>query len=170
MLTAYLHIMAIHETKGKTDEWYTPKYIFDALGVKFDLDVAHPECETFVPATNIITANSLEKTWFGFVWMNPPWCSTKDKARWIEKFIAHGNGVALMPDSTSADWWQIFSKNSDAVLFTATRVRFVKPNGTTGDNPANGTTLFAIGPYAVKALQNAERNGLGRLYESKAAA
>lgn len=161
--------MAIHETIGQSDEWYTPKYIFDAMGVEFDLDVAHPLCKTHVPACNFFTEGSLEKSWFGFVWMNPPWCEKKAKAKWILKFIKHGNGIALMPDSTSADWWQHLSKNSDAVLFTASRVKFVKPDGTVGENPANGTTLFAIGEQAIKALENAERNGLGRLYISKLA-
>ncbi len=156
--------MGTHETKGKSDEWYTPKYIFDAMDVMFDLDVAHPKIETQVPAGCVITEKSLETEWFGFVWMNPPWCSTKDKRKWIDKFIEHGNGVALMPDSTSADWWQYLADNCDAVLFTNGRVKFIKPNGTTGDNPANGTTLFAIGKKAVEALRNAEKNGLGKLY------
>lgn len=158
--------MAIHETKGKSDEWYTPKYIFDAMNVIFDLDVAHPKIETCVPAKSIITENSLEKDWQGFIWMNPPWCSTKDKKKWIDKFIEHGNGVALMPDSTSADWWQYLAHNSYSVLFTNTRVKFIKPDGTTGDNPANGTCLFAIGQKAIKALRQAEENGLGKMFIS----
>ena len=41
------------EGVGKSDEWYTPKYIFDALGVIFDLDVARPaNADTFVPCRN----------------------------------------------------------------------------------------------------------------------
>ena len=159
--------MGKHETKGQSDEWYTPKYIFDALNVEFDLDVAHPEVPTCVPAKHIITKNSLELEWNGFVWMNPPWCSTKDKSRWIDKFIKHGNGIALMPDSTSAAWWQHFAKHSDAVLFTDGRVRFIKADGTIGDNPANGTTLFAIGATAIHALGFAEINGLGKVYRNQ---
>lgn len=35
--------MAAHELSvGTSDEYYTPRYVFDALGVWFDLDVAHP--------------------------------------------------------------------------------------------------------------------------------
>jgi hypothetical protein len=34
--------MAAYEAAGESDEWYTPKYIFDALGLRFDLDVAAP--------------------------------------------------------------------------------------------------------------------------------
>jgi hypothetical protein len=46
--------MAAYEAAGESDEWYTPKYIFDALGLRFDLDVAAPvggpryvPCETW---------------------------------------------------------------------------------------------------------------------------
>ena len=35
--------MAAYEAPGETDEWHTPRYIFDALGVRFDLDVASPD-------------------------------------------------------------------------------------------------------------------------------
>ena len=153
--------MGIHETKGASDEWYTPKYIFDAMQVEFDLDVAHPRCATHVPARNLIHENSLTEEWKGFVWMNPPWCRPKDKTLWVAKFIRHGNGVALMPDSSSAEWWQHFANHADAILFTNGRVKFIKPDGTTGDNPANGTTLFAIGEKGIAALQSAEKNGLG---------
>jgi hypothetical protein len=35
--------MALHEQcVGATDEWYTPPYIFEALGCTFDVDVASP--------------------------------------------------------------------------------------------------------------------------------
>jgi hypothetical protein len=156
--------MAIHEIKGKSDEWYTPKYIFEALGVQFDLDVASPKQETFVPAKQFITEESLKKEWKGFVWMNPPWCNTKSKMDWIKKFIIHGNGIGLMPDSTSAEWWQFFADNSDAILQTNHRIKFYKPDGSTGDNPANGTTLFAKGIMAVEGLLNAEKKGLGKVF------
>lgn len=43
--------MAAYEAAGETDEWYTPRYIFDALGETFDLDVAcPPEGPRHVPA------------------------------------------------------------------------------------------------------------------------
>ncbi len=34
--------MSHWEASGESNEWYTPKYIFDALGTRFDLDVAAP--------------------------------------------------------------------------------------------------------------------------------
>lgn len=35
--------MSQWESVGKSDEWYTSKYVFDAPDVEFDLDVAHPK-------------------------------------------------------------------------------------------------------------------------------
>jgi hypothetical protein len=68
---------------------------------------------------------------------------------------------ALTPDRTSAPWWQAFALTADAVLFVNGRIKFVRPDGSTGGKPSNGTTLFARGARAVEALKRAEANGLG---------
>ena len=157
-----------HEAKGKSNEWYIPKFIFDALECKFNLDVASPKDRTYtnVPADEFITCNSLDLEWKGFVWMNPPFGDSNTKKKWIKKFIKHSNGIALFPDRTSADWWQLICDNSDAHLFTKNRISFIKPNGELGSSPANGTTLFAIGKKGVKALVDAQKNELGKIYQS----
>lgn len=60
--------MSAHESPGKSDEWYTPQYVFDALGEVFDMDVAAPVDRTFccTPAKSFITLGSLEMgmEWF----------------------------------------------------------------------------------------------------------
>lgn len=157
-----------HERPGKSDEWYTPKYIFDALDCVFDMDVASPKdlSHVSVPAVKYLASNSLESTWYGFVWMNPPYGDKRTKEAWVAKFIAHGNGIALMPDRTSASWWQCLAKVSDAIMFTNGRVCFVDAYGQVGSQPANGTTLFAIGNEGVRALKTAQGNGLGILFKS----
>lgn len=160
--------MGTHESKGVSDEWYTPKYIFDALECRFDLDVSSPVDREFchVPANNFITEDSLNKQWNGFVWMNAPFGHQKDKFNWLNKFISHANGISLTPDRTSAPWWQYTAKNTQAVLFVDGKIKFIRPNGTVGESPGNGTTLFAIGAKAIEALRKAEKNGLGKLYIS----
>lgn len=157
-----------HEQHGMSDEWYTPKYLFDAFECHFDLDVASPVNRQFchVPADDYITENSLDMEWNGFIWMNAPFGHQKDKFLWLNKFIAHGNGIALTPDRTSAPWWQHTAKNTDAILLVDGKIKFIKPDGTLGESPGNGTTLFAIGEKAVEALMNAEKNQLGTLYIS----
>lgn len=159
--------MAHHEKQGGHVEYYTPKYIFDAMGVTFDLDVAHPaDFKTHVPCYGFISENSLEREWKGFVWMNPPYGSERNKIQWIEKFIEHGNGIALMPDRTSATWWQMFAKASDLIGFTFDKIKFELSDGTIADSPGTGNTFFAIGNKGFEALINLKDSGLVHTYKN----
>jgi hypothetical protein len=153
------------EALGKSDEWYTPEYVFDALACRFDVDVAAPKVRTYccVPAAEFITENSLDVEWNGFAWMNPPFGRRNTISKWLDKIYQHGNGIALTPDRTSAEWWHRAALKSDAMLFVCGKIKFVKPDGTIGKQPGSGTTLMAYGTEAVVALENAERNGLGLL-------
>jgi len=150
-----------HERRGETDECYTPKYIFDAIGEKFDLDVACPiEGPRHTPTNNFYSTGALDREWLGFVWMNPPFGHQATKRKWLTKFFQHGNGIALLPDRTSAPWWQEFASVADSVLFIAPKVKFERPDGTRGDQPGTGTTLFAAGPRAKAALIRASSLGI----------
>ena len=148
---------------GASDEWYTPAYIFRAMGVHFDLDVASPPQPTHVPCRARLTSGSLETDWRGFVWMNPPFGGRNGLVPWLDKFFAHGNGVALTPDRTSAPWWQAAARRSNAVLFIDGKVKFERPDGSAGKQPGTGTTLFAVGRSGLEALDTAARDGLGWL-------
>lgn len=157
--------MAKHESAGMSDEWYTPKYIFDALGCKFNMDVSAPVDRTHchVPANIFITKNADGSVieWEGFVWCNSPFGKKNSKSVWLDRMDKHRNGIALTPDRSSATWWQDAAKKCDALLQVHGKIKFIKPDGTTGDSPSTGTSLFAYGEYAVRALRNAERKGLG---------
>lgn len=156
-----IHLPMSHEKAGESNEWYTPKYIFDALDTKFDLDVASPEeGPRYVPCDKWLYELSLETEWKGFVWMNPPFGNEKTKWLWIEKFIDHRNGIALMPDRTSAEWWQYFAKHTDQIVFVSPKVKFEREDGSIGKSPSNGTCLFACGDKAVSIL-TAASNKLG---------
>ena len=152
---------------GASDEWYTPKYIFDAMSVPFDMDVAAPLDwhRLHVTAKYFLISNGLEADWAGFVWMNPPFGGRNGLVPWLDKFFAHGNGVALTPDRTSAPWWQAAARRADAVLFINGKVKFERPDGSIGKQPGTGTTLFAAGKTGVQALVRAENAGLGLLME-----
>lgn len=150
--------MALHEQSvGATDEWYTPPYIFFALGCHFDQDVASPgpNIVPWIPARHHITENSLQATWSGFVWMNPPFGARNGLVPWLRKFFAHGNGIALTPDRTSAPWWQEFAPLSDLILFVSPKIKFVSPGGAAGMSPAQGTCLMAKGDAGRIALHQA---------------
>jgi len=158
--------MSHWETAGASDEWYTPGYVFDALGERFDIDVAHPgDATCCVPAARWLTsdgAGGLGHDWAGFIWMNPPFGGRGALAPWLEKFFDHGNGIALTPDRTSAPWfWDAWGR-ADRVLFTR-KIRFLRPDGTEGVSPSNGTCLWAAGDRAAAALERAAHAGLGIL-------
>lgn len=158
--------MALHEQcVGATDEWYTPPHVFEAMGCSFDMDVASPGqwATPWIPAKAFITADSLSRRWAGFVWMNPPFGPRNGIAPWLERFFAHGNGVALTPDRTSAPWWQKYATCAEWVLFVSPKLKFIGANGQPGDSPAQGTSLMAIGARGREALQQAAANELGVL-------
>ena len=88
----------------ETDERYTPKWIFDGLGLTFDLDPAAPvgggDC---VPTRHRYTVedDGLSLPWFGLVWLNPPF---SESTLWADRFREHNNGVFLGPVANSR-WW-----------------------------------------------------------------
>lgn len=88
--------------RPKNDECYTPQWVFDAMGLRFDLDVAAPtdRKQISVPADRFYTEadNGLVQPWTGRVWMNPPFSKITP---WIHKFLEHGNGVCLVPLSSN---------------------------------------------------------------------
>lgn len=158
--------MALHEQSvGKTDEWYTPPHVFEAMRSTFDLDVASPgqDVTPWIPASAFITAGSLDREWEGYVWMNPPFGGRNGLVPWLEKFTAHGDGVCLVPDRTSAPWWQEYALRMDLILFVRPKIKFIGVDGTPGRSPAQGTCLMAIGISGARALVEAAKNGLGFL-------
>lgn len=159
--------MGHHEKNGKSDEWYTPKYIFDALGCTFETDAAAPvdrkHCN--VPAIKFITENSLNERWLGFTWLNPPFGGRNGISPWLDKMADHGDGIALSPDRTSTSWWQKAATECDLLMQVHHKIKFIDHNGNIGTKPGNGTTLFAYGEEAMQALINASNKGLGILFK-----
>lgn len=151
--------MSAWEANGKSDEWYTPRYVFDALGCVFDLDVAHPEIATNVPCRQWLTNNSLSRSWHGFVWMNPPFGGRNGIEPWLAKFFRHGDGIALAPDRTSAPWFQKYAPMASALLFVAPKIKFERPNGSVGRSPGCGTVLMAAGSRGRAAIFRAGKLG-----------
>lgn len=146
----------------RSNDWYTPRYVFDALDCSFDLDVSAPiEGPRYVPAAHWLWERGLEQEWSGFVWMNPPFGHQSTKQAWLTKFIEHGNGIALLPDRTSAPWWQWAAPQMDALLFVSPKIKFERPDGSIGEQPGTGTVLMARGDGAVQALHRAVIARLG---------
>jgi hypothetical protein len=135
------------------DEQYTPKWVFDRLGVTFDLDVCAPKDNIdHVPALNRYTEGSLEKEWTGLVWMNPPYSKVKP---WVQKFLDHGNGIALLPYSKAL--WMIDVWNKADAICPVYDIKFEQIEG----KPQGifmPVALFAIGIEADMILRKAQIN------------
>lgn len=134
------------------DEHYTPKFIFDALGLEFDLDVcAPPGGVSWIPAKNYYTEtdDALVQRWVGRVWMNPPYSRPTP---FVQKFIEHGNGIALCVISRSK-WFRDLWAVSDAIVITPYDMKFERPDGHKKQISFQ-TCLFAIGDENARALHN----------------
>lgn len=156
--------MSLHEqSKGATDEWYTPPHVFMSLDCQFDMDVASPgkHIVPWIPAPRHLTENSLEIEWEGFIWMNPPFGGRNGLIPWLRKFMEHGNGIALVPDRTSAPWFQEYIPQCDYMLCVGPKIKFIDAKGNKGISPAQGTCLLSIGDKGSDAITNAAKNGLG---------
>ena len=148
--------------KNYSAEWYTPAWVFQAMGVKFDLDVCSPGAKIvpWIPAAKHHTRkeNGLKSPWHGFCWMNPPY-GEKVLWDWVKKFVEHGNGVALVHSvNTATKWWQYLNGNADYILFLNTKIQFISPiPGKDSGGNALASVMVAIGEAGVEALRDVER-------------
>jgi len=138
-----------------SDQHFTPKSIFEALNCTFDLDVCGSSL-AWVPAKKVIELpeNGLEAQWFGFIWMNPPYSKPTP---WVEKFIYHNNGIALLP-ITRGRWWDSVWNSSGAIIPNEYNFKFIRPDGVKRDITFR-TMLFALGD-GIQILRN---SGLGKM-------
>ena len=145
---------------GATSDWYTPPAIFQALGITFDLDPCSPGRGHWVPARRIYTVadDGLRARWRGLVFMNPPFGGRNGHVPWLQKFLAHGNGIAIVRAYTSAAWFHDYATQAETMLFPKGKTKFVRPDGSIGRAPGHGIVLLGMGDVANRALQ---RSGLG---------
>jgi len=100
---------------SKTDDWSTPIDFFQDIERRFgsfDLDPCsdHENAKADVYYTK--AEDGLSKEWKGKVWMNPPY--GKFTSKWLEKFIEHKNGIALVFARTDTLWFHNFAAKADA--------------------------------------------------------
>lgn len=142
-----------------SDERYTPKWVFDHLGVLFDTDPCSPvEGGDFVPALVKYTANDdgLAQPWRGTVWVNPPFSNS---AAFADRFIAHGNGIFLGPVANGR-WAQDMLAASDLVWLCAD-FAFTHPTHA-GKRSSMPLMFCAIGQHASDALRRLADSGAHR--------
>lgn len=137
------------------NEHYTPKWVFDALGLRFDLDVAAPlgNIGSHVPADKYYTKedDGLESKWFGRVWCNPPFAKA---TLWANKFLDWNNGVAIMPNS-NAYWVDRLWDSDAAIIKLPYKTFYERPDGT-AKRIMYTTYLIAVGDDNIQALHNSK--------------
>ena len=152
--------MIMNERKLISDEWYTPKWVIDALG-PFNLDPCSPAERPFDTAAVHWTKSQdgLLMPWgTGRVWLNPPY--SKDLLRsFVEKLAAYGNGIALLKNRTdNVLFHEVIFPKADSMLFVRKRIQFLTPDGKKG-NPFFGSVLIAFGHHNDEVLRSCSIEG-----------
>jgi hypothetical protein len=151
--------------------WLTPPKVFDLMRVEFCMDVASPGADIvpWIPAKRHLTIaeDGLKTPWEGFIWCNPPYGLHNGMQAWIAKFVAHRNGVILLPSYTYTRWFHDFVLETDCVLFPRSKLQFINPALSPAKrNSTLSNCLAAIGEKGAAALQRAAQNGFGSLLVS----
>lgn len=131
----------------KSDEWETPRELFDELDKEFDFDLdvcatsQNTQCVRFFDMSD----DGLVQDWGNAtVWCNPPYSNIK---AWAAKCSKH-NGIAVMllPARTDTLWFHdyCYNKPNSEVRFIKGRLRF------------SGTSKDATFPSMLVIFRNGE--------------
>lgn len=138
-------------TQGRdSDERYTPRWVFDGLGLVFGTDPASPMgggcC---VPAEVKYTRqdDGLAQPWWGLVWLNPPF---SEATPWADRFREHGDGVFLGPIA-NARWWIDLVKSAD-LLWLCRDFAFTHPTHA-GRRSSMPLAFVAYGDVSAAAVR-----------------
>lgn len=159
----------VHERafEGLSNEWYTPRCVFDVLGIEFDLDPCSPGADIvpWIPAKEHFTRldNGLYKSWRGRVWLNPPY--GRDTFVWLSRLQQHGNGIALVFARTDTEWFHQIAVQADSICFIRRRIQFIKGSDvqkyTAGEtvklvNAGSPSCLIAFGKDNAQIIKESE--------------
>jgi len=134
------------------EDWYTPQWVFDGLGLVFDLDVAAPPGGVpWVPARRHFTEadDGLAQPWDGVVWCNPPYSAPTD---WCRRFAEHPDMALLIRADLSSGGPLTALRAADALWAPAGRLNFVDGVGERGGAVTFSTVMLGRGPTVVPAM------------------
>lgn len=145
------------------DDWYTPRWLFGAAGLVFDVDVCAPvaPASRTCPARRYLTPveDGLNEPWEGLVWMNPPYSRP---APWVSRWAAHPDGLALLPTAKSLWMGELLRAAEEIALL---RVDFGRPDGGITEYPvAMILAARGAGRGAVQRVSAADRHAGGAYF------
>ncbi len=147
------NLFGVQQAERTSDDYYTPAWVFERMGITFDLDVcAPPGGIPWIPAVRYFTMedDGLAQEWTGRVWMNPPYSHVWP---WVTRFLEHGEGVCLVPFARS-QWLNALWDNVDAVVIPPKIGSFKFAADRT---VSYAVCLFAIGDECVEAISRLGR-------------
>ena len=133
------------------NEWYTPADIIESARLvmgTIDLDPASSEiANETVRADKFFSADDdgLNQIWEGTIWLNPPYASGLIE-KFVDKLLAsdYRQAIVLVNNATDTEWFSRLADKASAVVFPKGRVKFHKPDGSTGA-PLQGQALLYFG-------------------------
>ena len=131
---------------SKTNEWYTPKHIFDDLDAEFGFTLdpcctrQSAKCDKFFT----IEDDGLKQDWSDdVVFVNPPY--GRQIKHWVRKsFLESQKGskvVMLIPARTDTSYWHDYIFGKSEVRFMRGRINFEREDGTIGDRAPFPTAI-----------------------------
>jgi phage N-6-adenine-methyltransferase len=113
---------------SRTDEWTTPKDLFEALNARFHFNLdpcatsRNTTCERYFTKSH----DGLKQTWTGRVFMNPPY--GRHIGKWVKKAYEESRSnaelvVCLLPARTDTRWWHDYCMRGE-IAFIKGRVKF----------------------------------------------
>ena len=126
-MTEHLFALPSDSIAVTSDDCYTPRWVFDAMGLHFDLDVAAPPGGPWhVPCDRYYTAedDGLTQPWEGLVWCNPPYSSF---GTWADRFAAHDHMALMGFIQSEVKWGPIVFGAAEALALVS--VDFARPDG-----------------------------------------
>ena len=143
--------MALSKTlfSSKTDEWYTPQYLFDELNDEFHFTLdpcasdQNHKCDLYFTRQD----DGISKNWGGYsVFCNPPY--GRGIGRWVQKASEESKKpnttvVMLIPARTDTKWFHEYIYGKAEIRFVRGRIRF------------GGATANAPFPSMIVVFRNA---------------
>ena len=149
------------------NEWWTPeKYINSVRAVMGDIDLDPATCEEAnavikANAIHTITDDGIQQSWFGRVFLNPPYSRNKDFAEKMLYEFEKGDvdqaivllGAHAIETKWFAEYWNY------VLCFTGHRITFDTPTGEAKAGNIAGSVFIYLGDHQSKFAEEFNQHG-----------